>query len=208
MENNVHRIRLSGLSWPLALCDSISLSPPYLLLRAYAASKESHATLVFHNLLGEIDQQYSRFLQESNVLYQHNLRRIKQFLQVGMADWSWCWETLSYVDPWVSTYPNCRCLRQKTYSLSGKVSFVILKHETHTERSRFLLYPFLFGRYPFSVFLSKAQTEMDRIPSRSPAEEQKKNECTYTPKYFFHLLTDFYNHKFCFGSKSWLKHEI
>ncbi|KAL7977147.1 hypothetical protein Chor_009096, partial [Crotalus horridus] len=43
--------------------------------------KESHATLVFHNLLGEIDQQYSRFLQESNVLYQHNLRRIKQFLQ-------------------------------------------------------------------------------------------------------------------------------
>ncbi|NWQ83667.1 STAT3 protein, partial [Columbina picui] len=31
--------------------------------------------------LGEIDQQYSRFLQESNVLYQHNLRRIKQFLQ-------------------------------------------------------------------------------------------------------------------------------
>ena len=50
--------------------------------RAYAANKESHATLVFHNLLGEIDQQYSRFLQESNVLYQHNLRRIKQFLQV------------------------------------------------------------------------------------------------------------------------------
>jgi len=52
------------------------------LCRAYAANKESHATLVFHNLLGEIDQQYSRFLQESNVLYQHNLRRIKQFLQV------------------------------------------------------------------------------------------------------------------------------
>ncbi|XP_078080159.1 signal transducer and activator of transcription 3 [Mustelus asterias] len=48
---------------------------------AYAASKESHATLVFHNLLGEIDQQYSRFLQESNVLYQHNLRKIKQYLQ-------------------------------------------------------------------------------------------------------------------------------
>ncbi|KAM4756709.1 signal transducer and activator of transcription 3 isoform 1-T1 [Cyanocitta cristata] len=51
------------------------------VILAYAASKESHATLVFHNLLGEIDQQYSRFLQESNVLYQHNLRRIKQFLQ-------------------------------------------------------------------------------------------------------------------------------
>lgn len=62
--------------------------------RAYAASKESHATLVFHNLLGEIDQQYSRFLQESNVLYQHNLRRIKQFLQVrreGLVWWGEAW---------------------------------------------------------------------------------------------------------------------
>lgn len=57
--------------------------------RAYAASKESHATLVFHNLLGEIDQQYSRFLQESNVLYQHNLRRIKQFLQVRREALVW-----------------------------------------------------------------------------------------------------------------------
>ncbi|KAJ8284400.1 hypothetical protein COCON_G00032500 [Conger conger] len=47
----------------------------------YATNSESHATLVFHNLLGEIDQQYSRFLQENNVLYQHNLRRIKQHLQ-------------------------------------------------------------------------------------------------------------------------------
>uniref|UniRef100_A0A8C9TWS4 Signal transducer and activator of transcription n=1 Tax=Scleropages formosus TaxID=113540 RepID=A0A8C9TWS4_SCLFO len=53
---------------------------------AYAANKESHATLVFHNLLGEIDQQYSRFLQENNVLYQHNLRRIKQHLQTSQVD--------------------------------------------------------------------------------------------------------------------------
>uniref|UniRef100_A0A4W6CSV2 Signal transducer and activator of transcription n=1 Tax=Lates calcarifer TaxID=8187 RepID=A0A4W6CSV2_LATCA len=52
---------------------------------AYAANKESHATLVFHNLLGEIDQQYSRFLQENNVLYQHNLRRIKQLLQTATS---------------------------------------------------------------------------------------------------------------------------
>lgn len=73
-----------------ALCCPLAghpgLCPPSR--RAYAASKESHATLVFHNLLGEIDQQYSRFLQESNVLYQHNLRRIKQFLQVRGKSWS------------------------------------------------------------------------------------------------------------------------
>lgn len=77
---------------PLAPCQALRALPP--LYRAYAASKESHATLVFHNLLGEIDQQYSRFLQESNVLYQHNLRRIKQFLQVrwevpAWQGWAW-----------------------------------------------------------------------------------------------------------------------
>lgn len=65
---------------PCPQTPGLTVFPP--LCRAYAANKESHATLVFHNLLGEIDQQYSRFLQESNVLYQHNLRRIKQFLQV------------------------------------------------------------------------------------------------------------------------------
>lgn len=68
-------------------CQALRALPP--LDRAYAASKESHATLVFHNLLGEIDQQYSRFLQESNVLYQHNLRRIKQFLQVSREAPAW-----------------------------------------------------------------------------------------------------------------------
>lgn len=70
------------------------------LRRAYAASKESHATLVFHNLLGEIDQQYSRFLQESNVLYQHNLRRIKQFLQVRWEARAWHrWKSGGFCDP-------------------------------------------------------------------------------------------------------------
>lgn len=72
---------------PLPLCRHPGPCPPSR--RAYAASKESHATLVFHNLLGEIDQQYSRFLQESNVLYQHNLRRIKQFLQVRWGALVW-----------------------------------------------------------------------------------------------------------------------
>lgn len=71
--------------------------------RAYAASKESHATLVFHNLLGEIDQQYSRFLQESNVLYQHNLRRIKQFLQVR---WEPDWETLTPQSAVLACWPH------------------------------------------------------------------------------------------------------
>lgn len=76
---------------PCPQTPGLTVFPP--LCRAYAANKESHATLVFHNLLGEIDQQYSRFLQESNVLYQHNLRRIKQFLQVRQKprDPPLCW---------------------------------------------------------------------------------------------------------------------
>lgn len=80
LRNNLLRnLKNAHRQWVVScvICNDYYLS----FTRAYAANKESHATLVFHNLLGEIDQQYSRFLQENNVLYQHNLRRIKQHLQ-------------------------------------------------------------------------------------------------------------------------------
>uniref|UniRef100_A0A4W3JAT4 Signal transducer and activator of transcription n=1 Tax=Callorhinchus milii TaxID=7868 RepID=A0A4W3JAT4_CALMI len=47
-----------------------------------ASRNESLATLLFHNLLKQIDDQYSRFSIEKNFLLQHNLKRIKQNLQV------------------------------------------------------------------------------------------------------------------------------
>uniref|UniRef100_A0A8C4Q9M0 Signal transducer and activator of transcription n=1 Tax=Eptatretus burgeri TaxID=7764 RepID=A0A8C4Q9M0_EPTBU len=47
----------------------------------YATNNVSHATLLFHNLLAQLDDQYSRFSEQNNILLQHNLRRIKQNLQ-------------------------------------------------------------------------------------------------------------------------------
>ncbi|XP_048455153.1 signal transducer and activator of transcription 4 isoform X5 [Rhincodon typus] len=47
-----------------------------------ASNNDSLATLLFHNLLKQIDDQYSRFFLEKNFLLQHNLKRIKQNLQV------------------------------------------------------------------------------------------------------------------------------
>lgn len=84
---------------------------------------------MFHNLLGEIDQQYSRFLQENNVLYQHNLRRIKQHLQskylekpmeIARIVARCLWEeqrllqtatTAAQVDPELLTFPGSGCLQ-------------------------------------------------------------------------------------------------
>ncbi|XP_058044492.1 signal transducer and activator of transcription 1-alpha/beta [Ahaetulla prasina] len=47
----------------------------------YAAEDVSMATLLFQNLLSQLDDQYSRFTQENNFLLQHNIRKSKRNLQ-------------------------------------------------------------------------------------------------------------------------------
>ncbi|XP_054826497.1 signal transducer and activator of transcription 1-alpha/beta isoform X2 [Eublepharis macularius] len=47
----------------------------------HAASDISLATLLFQNLLSQLDDQYSRFTQENNFLLQHNIRKSKRNLQ-------------------------------------------------------------------------------------------------------------------------------
>uniref|UniRef100_A0A674CN96 Signal transducer and activator of transcription n=1 Tax=Salmo trutta TaxID=8032 RepID=A0A674CN96_SALTR len=46
------------------------------------AASVSLATVRFHDLLGQLDDQYSRFSLENNFLLQHNVRKIKRKLQV------------------------------------------------------------------------------------------------------------------------------
>ncbi|MGH0156063.1 UNVERIFIED_CONTAM: hypothetical protein FKN15_046255 [Acipenser sinensis] len=50
--------------------------------RELAATNDSLATLRFHDLLSQLDDQYSRFTLENNFLMQHNIRKIKRNLQV------------------------------------------------------------------------------------------------------------------------------
>ncbi|XP_060113391.1 signal transducer and activator of transcription 1-alpha/beta [Heteronotia binoei] len=47
----------------------------------HAANDYSLATLLFQNLLSQLDDQYSRFTQENNFLLQHNIRKSKRNLQ-------------------------------------------------------------------------------------------------------------------------------
>ncbi|NXW67332.1 STAT1 protein, partial [Hirundo rustica] len=47
----------------------------------HAANNVSFATLLFHDLLSQLDDQFSRFLIENNFLLQHNIRKSKRNLQ-------------------------------------------------------------------------------------------------------------------------------
>lgn len=51
-------------------------------LREHAANDVSFATIRFHDLLSQLDDQYSRFSLENNFLLQHNIRKSKRNLQV------------------------------------------------------------------------------------------------------------------------------
>ncbi|NXE76570.1 STAT1 protein, partial [Cochlearius cochlearius] len=48
----------------------------------HAANNVSFATVLFHDLLSQLDDQFSRFLIENNFLLQHNIRKSKRNLQV------------------------------------------------------------------------------------------------------------------------------
>lgn len=50
--------------------------------REHAANDDSFATIRFHDLLSQLDDQYSRFSLENNFLLQHNIRKSKRNLQV------------------------------------------------------------------------------------------------------------------------------
>lgn len=52
------------------------------LYRESVATSDSLATVRFHDLLAQLDDQYSRFALENNFLLQHNIRKIKRNLQV------------------------------------------------------------------------------------------------------------------------------
>lgn len=65
--------------------------------RETVAMQDSLATVRFHDLLAQLDDQHSRFALENNFLLQHNIRKIKRNLQVGFlaVAWSPCRSELS-----------------------------------------------------------------------------------------------------------------
>uniref|UniRef100_A0A8C7T849 Signal transducer and activator of transcription n=1 Tax=Oncorhynchus mykiss TaxID=8022 RepID=A0A8C7T849_ONCMY len=67
-----------------------------------AATSVSLATVRFHDLLGQLDNQYSRFALENNFLLQHNVRKIKRKLQDHFQE-----------DPLHMAMIICKCLKEE-----------------------------------------------------------------------------------------------
>ncbi|NWZ32534.1 STAT1 protein, partial [Asarcornis scutulata] len=68
----------------------------------HAANNVSFATVLFHDLLSQLDDQFSRFLIENNFLLQHNIRKSKRNLQVCLGRMPvYLREWLQYCD-WMS----------------------------------------------------------------------------------------------------------
>lgn len=67
---------------------SVVSSSVRCLFRDTVAFQDSLATVRFHDLLAQLDDQHSRFALENNFLLQHNIRKIKRNLQVGPRDFT------------------------------------------------------------------------------------------------------------------------
>ncbi|XP_015214636.1 signal transducer and activator of transcription 1-alpha/beta isoform X2 [Lepisosteus oculatus] len=72
------------------------------------ATNDSLATVRFHDLLAQLDDQYSRFALENNFLLQHNIRKIKRNLQVHFQE-----------DPIQMAMIICNCLKEEQKILAA-----------------------------------------------------------------------------------------
>nr|XP_033800886.1 signal transducer and activator of transcription 1-alpha/beta isoform X2 [Geotrypetes seraphini]XP_033800887.1 signal transducer and activator of transcription 1-alpha/beta isoform X2 [Geotrypetes seraphini]XP_033800888.1 signal transducer and activator of transcription 1-alpha/beta isoform X2 [Geotrypetes seraphini] len=78
----------------------------------HAATNVSFATLLFHELLSQLDDQYSRFALENNFLLQHNIRKSKRNLQDNFQE-----------DPLYMAMIINNCLKEERKILENARSF-------------------------------------------------------------------------------------
>lgn len=72
-------------------------------LRETVAMQDSLATVRFHDLLAQLDDQHSRFALQNNFLLQHNIRKIKRNLQVRPETVCFCrWWRVAVITIWSS----------------------------------------------------------------------------------------------------------
>ncbi|XP_042544311.1 signal transducer and activator of transcription 1-alpha/beta [Dipodomys spectabilis] len=78
----------------------------------HAANDVSFATIRFHDLLSQLDDQYSRFSLENNFLLQHNIRKSKRNLQDNFQE-----------DPVLMSMIICKCLKEERKILENARRF-------------------------------------------------------------------------------------
>ncbi|XP_069346115.1 signal transducer and activator of transcription 1-alpha/beta isoform X7 [Eulemur rufifrons] len=85
----------------------------------HAANDVSFATIRFHDLLSQLDDQYSRFSLENNFLLQHNIRKSKRNLQDNFQE-----------DPILMSMIICNCLKEERKILENAQRFnQCIEHE-------------------------------------------------------------------------------
>uniref|UniRef100_A0A8C7VI54 Signal transducer and activator of transcription n=1 Tax=Oncorhynchus mykiss TaxID=8022 RepID=A0A8C7VI54_ONCMY len=82
------------------------------------AISDSLAAVRFHDLLAQLDVQYSRFALENNFLLQHNIRKIKRNLQDHFQE-----------DPLQMAMIICNCLKEEKKILASIIKKEVSEHE-------------------------------------------------------------------------------
>ncbi|NWQ77532.1 STAT1 protein, partial [Columbina picui] len=109
----------------------------------HAATNVSFATVLFHDLLSQLDDQFSRFLIENNFLLQHNIRKSKRNLQDNFQE-----------DPIHMAMIINNCLREERKILnSAQLSSQVTVLEC--------LQQFYLPFFPFLLFGTEGDVEQD-----------------------------------------------
>ncbi|NXC80650.1 STAT1 protein, partial [Cercotrichas coryphoeus] len=106
----------------------------------HAANNVSFATLLFHDLLSQLDDQFSRFLIENNFLLQHNIRKSKRNLQDNFQE-----------DPIHMAMIIHNCLKEERKILNcaqASNEVTVLKCLLHFHDLAFCICPLLASTFP------------------------------------------------------------
>ncbi|NWY99541.1 STAT1 protein, partial [Loxia curvirostra] len=152
----------------------------------HAANNVSFATLLFHELLSQLDDQFSRFLIENNFLLQHNIRKSKRNLQDNFQE-----------DPIHMAMIIHNCLKEERKILNcaqacnelGRADYPLeqghvqkVLREALSQHLAFCIYPLLTSAFPppilqhsFSLIFT-IWTYFTEHDSNSMSQEEYKKE--------------------------------
>ncbi|NXP66498.1 STAT1 protein, partial [Chloropsis cyanopogon] len=139
----------------------------------HAANNVSFATLLFHDLLSQLDDQFSRFLIENNFLLQHNIRKSKRNLQDNFQE-----------DPihMAMIIHNCLKEERKILNCAQASNEVTVPSEALSHNPAFCICPFLASAFPPPIlqhsfsFTFTIWTYFTEHESNNMSQEEYKKE--------------------------------
>ncbi|NWS14896.1 STAT1 protein, partial [Pachyramphus minor] len=137
----------------------------------HAANNVSFATVLFHDLLSQLDDQFSRFLIENNFLLQHNIRKSKRNLQDNFQE-----------DPIHMAMIIQHCLKEErkilnSAQLSNEVTVLKCLLQLHLTLARQVLFspqhfPHLYFSLMFTIWTYFTEHESNGVSQEEYKKEQ------------------------------------